>query len=204
MTEWGSWSLERTYTYEVKKMDVSGNEVYSMPVETETENMYSYVVDMVAGADGSLYMYLNQYSNDGMTDEYFVTAFDATGKQTGKCKMDNYGNGLVVLADGRVGALAWNTDYTGYLINVIDPQTMQISEEIDLGESYISDLQPIDEENYLVTDGGSLYKFNLTTKEKELYLSWVDANISNNSVRSYQLLEDGKILVSTQTYDYST
>ncbi|MBQ8279041.1 MAG: hypothetical protein IJZ23_04295 [Roseburia sp.] len=204
MTEWSSWNIPRTYTYEVKKMDVSGNEVYTMPVETETEDMYSYVIDMVAGADGILYMYMNQYSNDGMQDEYFVVAFDANGKQTGKCKMDNYGNGLVALADGRVGALAWNTDYTGYLINVIDPQTMQVAEEISLGESYVENLKPLDEENYLITEGGALYKFNLTTQEKELYFNWVDANITSNSVRGYQMLEDGRILVATQTYDYTT
>ncbi len=203
MTEWTSWNIPRTYTYELKKMDASGNEVYTMPVETETEEMYSYVIDMVA-SDGMLYMYMNQYDYEGMQDDYFVVAFDANGNQTGKCKMDNYGNGLVALADGRVGALAWNTDYTGYLINVIDPQTMQVAEEISLGESYVSDMTPLDEENYLITDGGALYKLNLTTLEKELYLNWVDANITSNSVRGYQLLDDGRILVATQTYDYTT
>lgn len=203
MNQWSASSLERTYTYEVCKMDVDGNEVYRMPVETETENMYSYVMDMIA-VDGTLYMYMNQYSNDGSTDEYFVTAFDVTGKQTGKCMMEGYGSSLVELTDGRVGALGWNTEGTGYVINIIDPQTMQIAEEISMGENYVSDLQPLDGDSYLMTDGGSLYKFNLATQEKELYMSWVDANITSNSVRDYQLLEDGTILVATQTYDYAT
>ena len=204
MNNWEASNLPRTYTYEVKKTDASGNEIYTMPVENETEEMYSYVIDMVAGGDGVLYMYMNQYSMDGMQDEYFVVAFDSNGNQTGKCTMENYGNGLVVLADGRVGALAWNADNSGYLINVIDSQTMQVAEEINLGDSYVNDLKPLDEENYLITDSGALYKFNLTTLEKELYLNWVDANITSNSVRSYQLLEDGRILVATQTYDYTT
>jgi len=203
MEEWSSWMVERIYTYEVKKIDASGNEVYAIPLEQETEENYSYIVDMIA-SDGVLYMYMNQYSMDGMQDEYFIVAYDENGKQTGTCKLDNYGNGLVILADGRVGALAWNTDYTGYLINVIDPQTMQVSEEIDLGDAYFSDLTPIDEENYLVLDGGALYKLNLATLERELYLNWVDANITSNSVRGFQLLEDGRLLVSTQTYDYTT
>ena len=203
MTEWTSWNVPRTYVYEVKKLDASGNEVYAIPVEQETEENYSYIMDMIA-SDGILYMYMNQYSMDGMQDEYFVVAYDETGKQTGTCKLDNYGNGLVLLADGRVGALAWNTDYTGYLINVIDPQTMQVSEDISLGDSYFSDLAPIDEENYLISDGGALYKLNLSTLERELYLNWVDANMTSNSVRGFQLLEDGKLLVTTQTYDYTT
>ena len=203
MEQWTSWNAERTYTYEVKKIDASGNEVYAMPVEIESEDSYSYIMDMVA-SEGKLYMYMNQYSNDGMRDEYFVIAFDETGKKTGECKMDDYGNGLVLLADGRVGALVWKTDYTGYVINVIEPQTMNVSEEIDLGDSYFNELSPIDEENYLVSDGGALYKLNLTTLERELYLNWVDANITSNSVRGFQLLEDGKLLVTTQSYDYVT
>jgi len=204
MTEWNSWNIPRIYSYEVRKMDVSGNEIYAMPMEMENqaEDVYSYVIDMMAGKDGTLYMYMNQYS--GMSDEYFVVAFDATGKQIGKCQMADYGNGLVTLADGRVGALAWNTDYTGYLINVIDPQTMQVSEEVSLGESYINDLTPLDEENYLISENGALYKYNLTTQEKELYLSWMDADITSSSVRGYQMLEDGRIIVTTQTYDYTT
>ena len=203
MTEWTSWNIPRTYVYEVRKLDASGNQVYSMPVETETEEMYSYVMDMVAGSDGTLYMYMNQCSHDGSSDEYIIVAFDANGKETGRCKMDNYGSSLVVLADGRVGALAWG-DNGQYVINVVDPQTMQTLEEINLGENHVNNMVALDEENYLVTDNGGLYKFNLTTQEKELYFNWMDANISSNSVRSFQLLEDGKILVATSAYDYVT
>jgi len=132
MKQWEASNLPRTYQYEVKKLDADGNEVYAMPVETESEEVYSYVMDMEA-ADNTLYMYLNQYSD--MADEYYIMAFDETGKQTGKVKLDNYGNGLVKLGDGRVGALSWNTDYTGYLIQVLDGQTMKVTEEISLGEN---------------------------------------------------------------------
>mgnify|MGYP003294316825 CR=1 FL=1 len=76
MTQWEAANLPRTYQYEVKKLDADGNEVYAMPVETESEEVYSYVMDMVAGGDGTLYMYMNQYTNDGSSDEYFITAFD--------------------------------------------------------------------------------------------------------------------------------
>lgn len=201
MNQWEASNLPRTYQYEVMKMDADGNEVYAMPVETESEEVYSYVIDMEA-ADNILYMYLNQYSD--MSDEYCIVAFDETGKQTGKTKLDNYGNGLIKFGDGRVGALSWNADYTGYLIHILDPQTMKVTEEISLGENYVSDIYVIDDKNYLVSDGSSIYKLNIDTLEKEPYLNWVDANISSNSVRGYQILEDGRILVATQTYDSTT
>lgn len=203
LNQWTASNLPRTYQYEVRKLDINGNEVYTMPVETENEEMYSYVIDMVAAND-ILYMYMNQYTNDGSSDEYFITAFDETGKQTGTCKLDNYGNGLVALTDGRVGALAWNTDYTGYLVNIIDPQTMKVTEEINLGETYVNEISALDEEHFLISDGSAIYKLNASTLEKELYLNWVDANITSNSVRGYQVLEDGRILVVTESYDYTT
>ncbi len=203
MTEWTSWNIPRTYSYEVRKMDTAGNQVYSMPISMNAENVSTYVMDMEAGKDGALFLYMNQYSMDGMSDEYLVVAFDANGNESGRCKMNSYGNGLTVLADGRVGVMAWN-DNGNYVIEVVNPQNMQIAEEIDLGDNYVNNMVPLDEENYLVTDNGGLYKFNLTTKEKELYLNWMDADITSNSVRGFQLLDDGRILVATQTYDYVT
>ena len=203
MTEFESWNLERTYAYSIIKYDQQGNEVYKSEI-SQDENTSSYVMSMVAGKDGILYTYVNQYSMDGSSDEYIVNAYDATGNKKGECKLENYGNGLVELADGNIGALSWNTDYTGYVINVIDPNTMQISSEIELGESYIESIEALDAENFLISQNGSLYKYNVTTQEQELYLNWVDCDISSNSVRGFQLLEDGRLLVATTTYDYST
>ncbi len=204
LTEWSSWNLPRTSAYEMKKIDASGNEVYVIPVDlgSESEGIYSYVMDTEVGNDGTLYMYMNQYSDNG-TDEYSIIAFDAAGKQIGKCAMNSYGNELTVLADGRVGVIGWADD-GGYKISLIDSKTMQAGEEISLGDGYVRNLIPIDEENYLVSESGALYTMNLNTLEKELYLSWVDADITSNSVNGYQLLDDGRILVTTETYDYTT
>lgn len=204
LTEWSSWNLPRTYGYELKKLDASGNEIYTIPVEmaSESEGIYSYVMDTEVGNDGTFYMYMNQYSDSG-NDEYSVLIFDAAGKQTGKCTMDSYGNELVALADGRVGVIGWADD-GGYEISLIDSQTMQMDEKISLGDNYVSKLVPIDDENYLISESGSLYKLNINTLEKELYLNWVDADITSNSVNSYQLMDDGSVLVTTETYDNAT
>ncbi len=40
----------------------------------------------------------------------------------------------------------------------------------------------LDEKNLLVTEGSSVYKYNLDTKEKEEFFSWMDCNISSSSV----------------------
>lgn len=203
MTEFESWNLEREYVYKLIKYDTQGNEVYTseMP-QTNGEDTYSYIMSMVAGEDGMLFTYENRYGNG--VDEYIVNAYDANGNKKGECKLENYGNGLVSLADGNVGALSWNSDYTGYNINVIDANTMQVSKEISLGVSYVEEIVALDAENFLYSSNGALYKFNATTQEQELFLNWVDCDISSSSVRGFQLLEDGRLLVATTTYDYTT
>lgn len=203
MMEIQSWNAERTYTYELIKYDAQGNEVYTidMPQELEGGN-YSYVQNMLAGSDGMLFTFENRYGAN--MDEYIVNAFDASGAKKGECKLENYGNGLILLADGNVGAMTWNTDYTAYVIHIIDPATMQISSQIDVNESYIEKIISLDKEHFLYTANGTLYKYNVTTQEKEQFLNWVDCDISSNSVRGFQLLEDGRLLVATSTYDYVT
>ena len=204
MNQYEANNLEREYIYKIVKYDTQGNEVYSSEVmkQNNDSNSWSYVMSMLAGNDGMLFTFENRYSDN--SDEYIVNAYDASGNKKGECKLDNYGNGLIALADGKIGALAWNTDYTGYIINVIDPATMQVSEEINIGEGYIEKIVALTNDTFLCSGDGKLYKYNTTTQTKEDFLTWVDCDISTNSVRGFQLMEDGKLLVATQTYDYIT
>lgn len=206
LTEWNSWNLDRTYTYSLRKIDTAGKEVYNVPLagQDSGSSVQRYVQDMEIGKDGTLFLYINEWDSEGGSDKYYIISYDGTGAQRGKCELESHGDGLLVLADGRVGALAWNADYTGYLINVIDPAAMKITEEIQIGESYVERIQPLDAENFLISSDGALYKYNTATQEKEEYLNWVDANILSNSVRGYSLLEDGRILVTTSSYNYET
>lgn len=202
MTEFDSWNLERIYTYSLLKYDAQGNEVYKNELTNEAEYTYSYVDSMVVGKDGTLYTFVNRYNDT--SDEYAVDAYDTNGVLKGSCKLENYGNGLVPLADGSVGVLGWDTDYTNYLIHVIDPASMQISSEISFGSNYVESVVALDKENFLLSENGSLYTYNITTQEKKDYLNWVDCDISSNTVRGFQQLEDGRLVVATSTYDYST
>ena len=206
LTEWNSWNLERTYTYNIKKLDVSGNEVFDILIGEQGSNsdVQRYVQDMEVGKDDMLYLYINEWDNNGGSDKYYIIAYDGTGKEKGKYELDNYGDGLIPLADGSIGVQAWNADYTGYVISVLDPATLQAAKEIEIGESYVERIQPVDDENFLISSNGSLYKYNVNTKKKEEYLNWIDADISSNNVRGYSMLADGRLLVTMTNYDYNT
>ena len=49
-----------------------------------------------------------------------------------------------------------------------------------------------------------MYKYNTATQQKEQFLNWVDCDIQSSSVRGFELMEDGRLLVATQSYDYMT
>ena len=204
LTEWNSWNLPRTYTYNLKKVDKAGNELYDIALGGETSGDISrYVQGMVVGADNTLYMCYEEWSNTDTSSKNMIIAYDETGAVKKSVELTNYVNGMVSLADGSVGTLGWG-DNGGFVISILDPQTLQSTNEIDLGNTYADRVQALDEENLLFSSDGKLYKYNIAKKEKEVYFSWLDANISSNSVRGFSILEDGRILVTTSSYNYST
>ncbi len=206
LTEWDSWNVPRTYTYDIKKLDSNGNELYKNTVSVENPNEESsvnkYVQSMEVGADDSLLLYVNEWDMNGM-DKNYIEVYDATGKAKGTIELEGYGNDFVKLSDEQVGIMTWGDDGS-YCVQILDTTAMKVGEEINFGTDYVESMKALDEENFLITVNGILYKYNLTTKEKEQYLSWVDANIVSSNVRSYELLEDGSILVATSTWDRTT
>ena len=205
LTEFESYNVERNYTYRLVKYDAQGNEVYSSELEQQNNNdgeSWSYLMSMIAGKDGMLFTYENRNSNN--SDEYVVNVYDANGIKKGECKLDSYGNNLVLMPDGNVAALAWNTEGSGQILSIIDANTLQVTSDIKFEDLYIERLVALDAENFLISSNGTLYKYNTTTQTKEHYLNWVDCDISSSSVRGFQLMEDGRLLVATQTYDYMT
>ena len=205
LTEFESYNVERNYTYRLVKYDAQGNEVYSSELEQQNNNdgeSWSYLMSMIAGKDGMLFTYENRYINN--SDEYVVNVYDANGIKKGECKLDSYGNNLVLMPDGNVAALAWNTEGSGQILSIIDANTLQVTSDIKFEDLYIERLVALDVENFLISSNGTLYKYNTTTQTKEHYLNWVDCDISSSSVRGFQLMEDGRLLVATQTYDYMT
>lgn len=204
LNEMESWNLQHEYTYSLVKYDTQGNEVYTSEMQQNNgeDGSSSYLMSMIAGKDGMLFTYENRYSNN--SDEYIVSVYDANGTKKGECKLDNYGNNLILMPDGNVAALAWDMEGSGQILSIIDANTLQVTSDIKFQDIYIERLVALDAENFLLSSNGTLYKYNTTTQTKERFLNWVDCDIQSSSVRGFQLMEDGRLLVATQTYDYMT
>ena len=197
---WNSYQLPRIEKNMIKKLDANGNELFSVELSSGTTdgNGNSSCYDMKADKNNNLYVLMNTWNDT--SDEYYIQVLDESGKEKNKIKLSGYSSSLIALADGRIATAGWG-DNGNYEVSIVDPNGGEGGEKLDFGQSYIETFHVLDEKNFLLSESGAVYKYNIDTKEKEKFLSWMDCNISRNDVNSFGLLSDGNIAVFTQRYD---
>lgn len=188
----GEWQYVNT----VEVYDADGSLLFEKDV-TDIIGDDGYCSSLKADSDGNVYISIESWASDG--GGYYVVVFDGEGNEKGTIGLNNWISDLVVLGDGRVGVVMYGD--TGYGISVLDLENMAEGEWIDVG----SDVSGIkDEDTVYVTDGSSLYLYNLTDGSKGKYLTWVDCNILSSSVTAFGELSDGRLAVLTRTWSSRT
>ena len=197
-----SQNAARITTNSICKVDTSGNVVFQMdikPSDGAETNVNAIAVDK----DGNLYLSVNTWASSGdsvmSSDEYYTLVLDKDGNEKGKIPSNGYYS-LITLADGTVATTGYGDN--GYQLIPLDAASMkeQTEKAIDVPSDTISVL---DEKNILITDGNTVYKYNLDSKEKEEYFNWMDCNISSSYVSSYGVLSDGTIAAYIQNWNSS-
>ena len=190
-------------SYSLLKVDGSGNVAFDQKIDLGDKADSVSCNGMAADKEGNVYLALNSWANseDGSTmdsDEYYTLVVDSKGETKGKISSDSYTPGLVALADGTVASIGYGDN--GCELRPLDISSMkeQTDKAIEIPSETISVL---DEKNILITDGSSVYKYNLDTKEKEEFFNWMDCNISSSSVSSYGVLSDGRIAAYIQNWN---
>ena len=159
-------------TSSILKVDTSGNIAFEqdMDLGANAENVSSNGI--AVDKEGNLYLALNTWSNNDSgnsvsSDEYFTLVIGEDGSQKGSIPSDGYTSRLVGLADGTVASIGYGD--AGCELRPLDVGAMkeQTDKAIDVPSDTVSVL---DEKNLLVTEGSSVYKYNLDTKEKEEFL----------------------------------
>ena len=183
--------------YSVQAYDADGNQIYDADL-SELIGDNGNTSSILADADGNAYLSLESWGENDSS--YFIEVLDKDGKDKGKIALDNWSDGLVMLSDGRIGVSSYGD--TGREIDIIDKDTMALSDEkIEIG----SDFKGIKDENTMyVSDGSSIYLYNVKTGDKEKYLTWVDCNILSSSVTSFGSLSDGRMAVLTRNWSNRT
>lgn len=188
----GEWK----YTNAVEAYDANGSQLFTTEL-TDLIGDEGYCSGLKVDKDGNLLVSMESWSDNG--GGYSILVFDKEGKTKGTIGMDNWVSGLVVLADGRVGACAYGDNGQG--ITMLDLDNMTTGEWIDTG----SDVRAVKNENELIlSDGSSLYLYNIKDGSKEKYLTWVDCNILSSSVSSVGVLSDGRLAVLTSSWSSRT
>lgn len=190
-------------SYSLLKVDASGNTAFDQKIDLGDKADSVSCNGMAADKEGNVYLALNTWANsaDGSSidsDEYYTLVVDSKGEVKGKISSDSYTPGLVALADGTVASIGYGDN--GCELRPLDISSMK--EQTDKAIEVPSDsVSVLDDKNILITDGNSVYKYNLDTKEKEEFFNWMDCNISSSSVSSYGVLSDGRIAAYIQNWN---
>lgn len=152
---------------------------------------------MTIDQEGNIYLYLS-----GSEDKLVVT--DSEGNRLFDLSMDSWANGMTAGKDGTVYVLVHNYSENGgeYCLQAVD------TEKKAWGESYTgipegtgsTNLAVEDETHVLVSSGDVLYRYDLTTQTAEQVLNWLDCDVNSNYIRSFGVVNDGRIVVLNYSY----
>lgn len=200
MSQGIQWNSERTKVldaeYKIIVCELDGTvreklDVTEAIAEKGSEDEAIYVSGIVCDKEGNICV------TDNTT---FVMAFDSEGKKITDIKCDNWGNGLLRADDGTI-----YYSYTGTLtqkqcfvpVNIKDDKFGKKAGEIS---SYITFNYCIDSnESVWLSEENTLVTYNLKTEEKNKVLDWLDYDITVDSVRMLKVMEDGTIVICTES-----
>jgi ABC-type glycerol-3-phosphate transport system substrate-binding protein len=190
------------HTY-LSKIDATGAEVYKSEIDAGPDNSYCNAIG--SDADGNVYLAIDEWSEEGDSDTTYILVFDGSGNAIGRIDCStSYISKLTNTADGRCGYLQWGSDGEDYVVCVLDPAELKVSEEITVGSGYVYDCVALDDHTFLFRGEKGLKQYDTTTQESTTYLNWMDCNISSNSVTTFGVLSDGRVAVYLQTWGSSS
>lgn len=193
------WTVDSTNYIQkqlVTKVDASGNVVFDLEFAQMSEN--SACSGMCADAEGYLYMAYEEWSETSNSN--YIKVFDPQGAEAGRIDLDSYISRLMTLSDGSCAYGAWNSEYTEYSLYTIDRKSLKATPRVNFGNTYINNFVQVDDHTLLIGEDRGTSYFDINTQEKTPYVTWMDCNISSNSVQAFSLLSDGRLAVFVNDY----
>ena len=125
----------------------------------------------------------------------FIMAFNGEGEKIADINCDYWGNGFLKSADGTVyysytNELTWKQCFAP-----VDVKADKLGKKAGEVASLITYNYGMDaNENVWFSEENTLVSYNLKNEEKENILDWIDYDITTDSVRMVEVLEDGSIV----------
>lgn len=151
-----------------------------------SENEAIYLTEIICDKEGNVIVTDN---------ETFVMAFNGEGEKIADINCDYWGNGFLKSVDGTVyysytNELTWKQCFAP-----VDVKANKLGKKV--GEvAYVMTYNYCMDANEAVwfSEENALVSYNLKTEEKEVILDWIDYDITTDSVRMVEVLEDGSVI----------
>ncbi len=193
------WNQERTKVldseYKIITCEMDGTvrkywDITEDMADKNSENEAVYLADIACDKEGNVFL------TDNMT---FVMAFDNQGEKIVDIDCDNWGNGFLASDNGEV-----YYSYTGGIsmkqyLAPVDVKANKLGKKTGELASFMTFNYCIDaNEKLWYSDENSLLTYDLKTEEKSKILNWIDYDITMDSVRMLEVMEDGSIVICVE------
>ncbi|HBA69772.1 MAG TPA: hypothetical protein DCZ40_10520, partial [Lachnospiraceae bacterium] len=187
------WSGPSSQIMELCIFSKDGSILDRMDISEAVEgNVDSYAQKMEIDKDGNLYIAFDQ--------SVFVLGRD--GKQICKIDIDNWINDMFCAKDGTVYAVYYgDNDMETHPIDIKAKAMGDAVENIMVGRNGGYTFAPGTTSDVVFSADSDLYTYSFGDEAPEKILNWIDCDIDKDDVRSFSMLEDGRILVLLSGWD---
>lgn len=155
-------------------------------------NADMYVQNMEMDGDGNLYIALDQN----------VIVIDAEGRRICKLEVTSWINDMFSAKDGTVYAVYYgDMDLEAHPIDIhakaMGDAVKNIMVAVNGGYTFATGIDT----DLVYSAGSDLYTYTFGEEAPKKILNWIDCNIDRDDVRSFAVLEDGRVLVLISSWD---
>ena len=198
---------------EASASSVDGEMEYREPIGQKTElwkfgqdGKVTETVDLTQVFEGKEDFYIQNMVTDGEGNLYFgfdrsIFVLDRDGNMLFETELDSWINSLSATGDGQVLVSYWGEQME---IHTIDLAGKKMGDAVNamqtnrFGSYTFSQGAGVD---VLYSVDSNLYSYNFGDAEAVELLNWIDCDIDQDNLRGFTLLEDGRVLAVTSSWD---
>lgn len=156
------------------------------------ENQNVYVQNLETDQDGNIYISLDQS----------IVVLDKDGNGICKIDVDNWINEMFSAKDGTVYAVYYGND--GLETHPVDIHAKAMGDAVEnlmIGRSGGYMFAPGTDSDLVFSVDSAIYTYSFGDEAPVKILDWIDCDIDRDDVRSFAILEDGRVLALLSSWD---
>ncbi len=182
-----------TRIMEICRLSVDGDLLSRTDItESMGGNADVYIQDMETDKDGNLYISLDQE----------LLVFDKDGKEVCRIETTNWIHDIFSTKDGEVYAAYYgDMDIEVHPVDIKAKAMGDAEKNIIVGNNGGYRFMPGTDTDLIFCADNNLYTYSFGDESPEKILNWIDCDIDKDDVRSFTMLEDGRVLAMLSGWD---